>query len=63
MQVSDGDRLESILKARVYFVDYLQRCKSYAITKEVGWVGVALPCGHILSPGGHGFLSSVSGIL
>lgn len=36
MQISDGDRLENIQKARVYFVDYLQRCKSYAITKEVG---------------------------
>ncbi len=41
MQISGGDRLENILKARVYFVDYLQRCKSYALTKEVCYVGVA----------------------
>ena len=35
LQVSATDRLDTIQKARVYFVDYLQRSKSYAVTSEV----------------------------
>ena len=35
LQLSEGDRLGIISKARIYCVDYLQRCKSYAITSEV----------------------------
>ena len=36
LQVTEGNRLETIRRARVYLLDYLQRCKSYAITAEVG---------------------------
>ena len=35
MQSMRDDRLDNIQKARVYFVDYLQRSNSYAITSEV----------------------------
>jgi hypothetical protein len=35
LHLSEGDRQDIISKARVYCVDYLQRCKSYAITSEV----------------------------
>ena len=42
LQLSEGDRLGIVSKARVYCVDYLQRCKSYAITKEVQWYAVHL---------------------
>ena len=35
LQVTEGNRLETIQRARVYLLDYLQRCKSYAITAEV----------------------------
>ena len=35
LQLCEGERLEVINAARVYCVDYLQRCKAYAITKEV----------------------------
>jgi len=35
MQTMGEDRLDRIQKARVYFVDYLQRSKSYSITSEV----------------------------
>ena len=34
LQVNE-DRLDVLHKARVYFVDYLQRCKSYSITTDV----------------------------
>ena len=32
--------METIQRARVYFLDYLQRCKSYAITAKVPVVSV-----------------------
>lgn len=32
--------METIQRARVYFLDYLQRCKSYAITAEVPVVSI-----------------------
>ncbi len=35
LQHNDGDRLECLSRARVYFVDYLQRCKTYSITQQV----------------------------
>ncbi|XP_064397131.1 immunoglobulin-binding protein 1-like [Halichondria panicea] len=34
LQHNDGERLECLSRARVYFVDYLQRCKSYSITQQ-----------------------------
>lgn len=33
--VEGENRLDNIEKARIYFVDYLQRSKSYSITTEV----------------------------
>ena len=35
LSVTSTSRLDTIQKARVYFVDYLQRSKSYAVTSEV----------------------------
>ncbi len=35
LQQSAIERLDALTRARVYFVDYLQRCKSYSITQEV----------------------------
>ena len=35
LQQDTGERLDLLHRARVYFVDYLQRCKDYSITEEV----------------------------
>ncbi len=35
LQVMEGERTETIRRAKVYCLDYLQRCKTYTITSEV----------------------------
>ena len=35
LQQNIGERLDLLHRARVYFVDYLQRCKNYSITEDV----------------------------
>ncbi|CAI8057503.1 Immunoglobulin-binding protein 1 [Geodia barretti] len=34
LQQTEGERMDTVLKARVYFIDYLRRCRSYGVTKE-----------------------------
>lgn len=51
LQTSEGDRMEVIQKARVYLVDYLQRCKSYTITTEVAKTRDHLGEGQFVSRG------------
>ncbi len=35
LQVMEGERTETLRRSKVYCLDYLQRCKTYAITSEV----------------------------